>query len=185
MTVDRRFREVLLQLALCSNGRTTSWSPTNASTSAAGQTPRLGRSDAPELELARAYDRATSDVERQALLDEAIATLDSIRHAPATAVAGETKAERDARIVEHGEGLPASEVAIAMRCGVRDVWTARAANGRDPEFGRPCLNGGSLTKRERQARVLELTAEGMTARNVARVLGVHYDTVRRDLGRRR
>jgi DNA-binding CsgD family transcriptional regulator len=175
-------RALLLELALTSNGRTSSWDVSSAGER--DHTPHLGRGDAPELELAAAYEAAADDDARRAAIQGATETLDRIRRSRATTVVGETKTERDARIVRDGEGERARDVAIAIRCGIRDVWAARAANGRDTEFGRPCLNGGSLTRRERQARVLELTGDGMSARAVAGALGVSYATVLRDLGRK-
>jgi DNA-binding CsgD family transcriptional regulator len=182
--LERRFREVLVQLALCSNGKTSNWSPSGSGD--VDYTPRLGLHDAPERALARRYEQATSGEARRAILEDAIAELEAIRRAPAAAVlVGETKAERDARIVTHGEGIPAREVAISARCGIRDVWAARAANGRETELGRPATNdGGSLSARQRRTRVLELMAQGLTARGVSQVLGVSYSTVRRDLGRK-
>jgi IS30 family transposase len=61
---------------------------------------------------------------------------------------------------------------------------AREADARDRDRGRRPRNGPRLSTAARRAEVERLVAEGMTAAQIAFTLGVHYDTVRRDLGRK-
>jgi hypothetical protein len=177
--LEQRMRETLLQLALCSNGTTTSWAPSGSSER--DRSPTLGIGDAPELELARAFDCAVNDQQRERVLGRATETLDRIRRSRADASAGETLEERNARIVRDGEGVPARDVAIWARCGIRDVHKARDAAGRDLELGRP-LRNGELRAADRRVELARLVGEGMSVRNAARSLGCSESTARRDLG---
>lgn len=178
--LEIRMREVLLQLALTSNGRTSSFNSSGGSEP--DYTPTLGAGDAPHLYFAAAWDAAQSESRRAALFDEAKATLRHLVHSSGVSTRVESKADRDARIVDLGEGLPAREVAYRFHCGIRDVWNARAEAGRETEFGRKPRNGRELSPGARQAEVQRLAREGMSARQIGVALDLSYSTVRRDLG---
>jgi hypothetical protein len=176
-------REVLLQLELITNGRTASFEASGSSDP--DWTPTLSPDDAPHLYYRARWNAAGDDPERQQrCLDEARRTLLELRHSRGDRRAQETKAERDKRIIDHFEGVDAHEVAIRMRCLLRDVWAARDAAGRDRDRGWRPRTGPRLKTEARRAEVERLAAGGMTAAQIAFTLGVHYDTVRRDLGRK-
>jgi predicted XRE-type DNA-binding protein len=181
-------RDVLLQLAMCAAGRTASYD------SSGGGDPdyvlvdehgraKLGAGDAPHLHYAAEWDAASDDERRAAVLDEAKKTLDSIRRSQADPTAIEPKDARDRRIVKEGEGWPAREVAISMRCGIRDVWRAREAAGRDVEFGELKRNGRELTREELNAEILRLHRKHMSGREIADALGIARSSVRYVLAR--
>lgn len=180
--IESRMREVLLQLELVTNGRTASFDV--AGSSDPDWTPALSAHDAPHLHYAARWNAATTDEQRQRCLDDARRELLELRHSRGNRRAEESKADRDKRIVEHFEGIDAHEVAIRVRCGLRDVWHAREQAGRDIAKGRRPRNGHELTADARRVEVQRLDEEGLSARQIAFSLGVHYDTVRRDLGRK-
>lgn len=139
---------------------------------------------APALFYARAYDAAETDQARQTVYEEARATLEAIRRSKGDPTKVETREELHARIVEHGEGWPARDVAAWAKTSVRIVHVARHEAGRDEEFGRPPANGKALEVGVRRAQVLERAELGMSARQIAFALSLPYSTVLRDLGRK-
>lgn len=176
-------RDVLLQLALCAAGRTAAYD------SSGGGTPdyvlvddngrgKLGAGDAPHLHYAAEWDAATDDEQRAAVLDEAKKTLDGIRRSSADPTVIEPKDARDRRIVKEGAGWPAREVAISMRCGIKDVWQAREAAGVDVEFGEKKRNGRELSREELNAEILRLHRRGMSGREIADALNIARSSVR-------
>jgi DNA-directed RNA polymerase specialized sigma24 family protein len=188
--LETRMRDVLLQLALTSNGRTVSYD------SSGGGTPdyvlvddrgraKLAQGDAPHLSFAAAWDSARDDVERAAVLKAARDELAGILKSRADHEAVESKAERDQRIVKEGEGWPAREVATSFRCGIRDVWHARADAGRDVEYGELRRNGRALTADERAAEVRRMHSRGMSEQAIADALGIARGSVRFILARAR
>jgi DNA-binding transcriptional ArsR family regulator len=178
--LEIRMREVLLQLALTSNGRTSSYNSSGGSEH--DYTPTLGAGDAPHLHFARLWNAASSDAQRAEIFDQAQATLRQVLHSSGDPGRTESKADRDTRIVEVGEALPAREVAYRFHCGIRDVWNARATAGRETEFGRKPRNGRELSPDARRGEVERLAGDGMSARQIAVALDLSYSTVRRDLG---
>jgi ATP/maltotriose-dependent transcriptional regulator MalT len=179
--VERRMREVLLALAMTSNGRTASFNSSGGSEP--DYTPTLGRGDAPHLFFAAAWDAAEGDdARRRRLLQDAQETLKHLLRSSGDPGRVESKADRDARIVEHGEGVAARDVATRFRCGIRDVWNARHEAGRDIELGRRPRNGRELPADARRAEVHRLAADGVSARQIAVSLQLSESTVRRDLG---
>lgn len=183
-------RDVLLQLGMCAAGRTAAYD------SSGGGTPdyvlvddagdaKLTAGDAPHVHYAALWDAAGDDVERRAVLDAAIKELRSIRKSSGDRTREESAAERDRRIVKDGRGISAREVAVSVRCGIKDVWNARRAAGVDTEFGLEPHNGRELTARQRDAEIRRLTANGMNAAQVASALRISASTVRRTLGLKR
>jgi hypothetical protein len=96
--------------------------------------PRLGRMDAPHLHWRRRRQGAADD-EREEILRAAQDELDAIRSTSADPAKVESRPARDRRIVAEGEGWSERDVATRFRCGIRDVWAARRAAGRDEELG--------------------------------------------------
>lgn len=186
--IETRMREVLLALALTSNGRTSAFD------SSGGGTPdyvlvddkgrgKLARGDAPELYYRSEWEAALDRTAREQVLAAAQKELDHIRHSHADRDAGESREDRDRRIVKDGRGISAREVALSVRCGVKDVWNARRAAGVDTEFGLESRNGRSM--RNRDEEIKRLTSNGMNAAQVAQALQLSASTVRRALGLKR
>lgn len=177
-------RAVLLALELTTNGAAMRWDP--GGTSEPDWTlvddngrAKLDAEDAPHLQYLRRWNLARTGEEREEAITAAERALRAIRYSSGDRSATETKAERDRRIITEGVGLRASEVAVWARCGVSDVLRARAAGGRDLEYGRRPTRRAT----KRQAEVLKLFGQGLSARQIATVLGLSYNTVRRALGK--
>lgn len=171
-------------LAMTTNGSTQSWD--SAGTTEPDYTlvddhgnAKLGFDDAPALLYARLWDLAEDDDARRVVLEEARETLKHIRISSGDPSRTESKADRDRRIVQTGRGVKAREMAVHARCGVGDVFRARAAVGCDPEHGWPLKD----TATTRQAEILRLYGQGLTHGQVAKQVGVSVNTVRRALGK--
>lgn len=183
-------RRVLLDLEMTANGRVSSLDSSgvgDADWSLVDDRGRgkLGIDDAPHLAFAALWKRAATDVEREAVIAAATETLQRIRISRGDPSLEESKADRDKRIVAEGAGLPARDVAVWARCGVRDVYRARQAAGRDTQHGLPVRNGHELDVGERKAEIEALTRQGMNPRQVAHALNLSPSTVRRSLGSKR
>lgn len=184
--LEQRFRAVLIQLELLSNGSIAKMDGNSGGGSVrhyADHIPTLGRHDAPHLYYRDRWTRAQGDAEREQILEAAEKELDAARKSQADPSVAETREERDRRIVDEGDGWPARDVATHFRCGIRDVWAARRAAGRDEETGKS-PNGAPTPVDARPERVRELADKGMSARRIAFALGLSYSTVLRDLGRK-
>jgi hypothetical protein len=184
--LEARMRAVLLAFALTSNGATASWDP--AGSGDGSDIPALGYGDAPHLYWQARWNEADDD-QRGQIVNDAEAALDELLHSRGDRAVYESKADRDRRIVEHGEGIAAREVAIWARCGVRDVWSARAAAGRDTEHGRRlpvavATNGAGRPRSIDTDAVARLTGNGLDAHQVADELGISYSSTLRALGRK-
>lgn len=174
-------RRVLAELELCSHVPAAGYQPMGRSGKAEASIPT---GDLGHERYRHAYNTAGTDQKRARVLEDAKAELAAMRKRSARAVAEETRADRDQRIVSEGEGFTTGEVARAFRCGERDVRTARKAHGRDPDTGKPLPGvpvGMDVLERRRQ--VNELREQGMSVRAIAMRLGVPRATVHRDLDR--
>lgn len=193
--LDLAMRDVLLDLALVSHARTTTWEP-STSGGKPGSRDLTGGDKGASYYAARygePFHRCTAtcrhrqqpagtDPERQAVLDEARAELRHLRgHEQRERPTGETSDQRDARIVREGEGFPAREVAIRFRCGVTDVRRARNDAGREPDLGYPTTVEQPLTRSDRRDRVRKLRDSGMSIGAIALRLGIGKATVHEDL----
>ncbi len=121
------------------------------------------------------------------MLQEAEATLAAIRRrtAPPSARAWENAEQLDARIVAQGAGWPARDVAIWAKCSLRTVHRARAAAGRDTEWGHPLKPTQTLDVQQRRTEVQRRADNGQPATQIALGLNLSVSTVRRYLGRRK
>jgi hypothetical protein len=142
--LEIRMREVLLQLALTSNGRTSSFNSSGGSQH--DYTPTLGAGDAPHLHFAKLWDAAQDDGRRRTILRDAKDVLKTLRQSRGDRTRVESEKELFTRIVNRGEGIGAQELATRMRCGVTLVRKARAEEGRETEYGRAPRNGHELLR---------------------------------------
>lgn len=181
--LERRMARVLLQLALTSNGNISRPDPgtsgVHLSRDDVDYTPKLG-SEAPHLYWRRLWDLCKTDDDREFTLDRAERDLLRIRRGRKRPAGGETREERDRRIVDYGEGLSVKEVALSARCGERDVRQARFNAGRDTELGLKLTSNSSPRDRATAAR--RYADQGLPAPRIAVLLGVSTSTIRRDLG---
>jgi DNA-binding NarL/FixJ family response regulator len=76
-------------------------------------------------------------------------------------------------------------VALAKRVTPSMVRKARNEERLNPETGLEMapLSGCEMPAEERRATVIQMVGKGLSAKAVALRLGVHYNTVRRDLAR--
>lgn len=188
--LETRMRDILLRLAMTSNGRTSAFD------SSGGGTPdyvlvddkgrgKLARGDAPHLYYAYAWDAAGDDHERERVLTDARDELDHILRSHADRTASESRADRDARIVREGIDWSARDVATSFRCGIADVHKARAAAGREIEYGQPRKNGRELPRAELNAEILRLHRQGLSQDQIAGALNIVRGSVRYVLARGR
>lgn len=172
-----QMREVLAQLELVSHGTITNYNPSGGGGESEQALP-AGGSGAEHLKWRRLFERATSDKERRTLIDQAWQELEQLRGRVERPVpTGETLEQRNSRIVKDGEGYTVREVAIAFRCGEREVRKARTAAGREPERG---LEPESPDR----ARIVELAAQGRTVASLVIQFGLSRSTIERYLGKR-
>ena len=186
--IEHQMREVLVALGMTGAGRTTSVDASRSTTPDWSLVDDRGRGrltpgDAPHLEFALRWDAAGNDDERLAVLEAARSELDAIRRSRANPAANESKKDRDARIVRDGEGWAAREVAISFRTGIKDVWAARRAAGRELEYGQRPRDGRELSRDERRAEILRLRGAGLHPTAIADSLQLPRSTVRYVLAR--
>lgn len=177
-------RQLLTELELTANGTTTTWDSSGGAEP--DYIPRLGHSDAPHLHYLALWNAASTDAQRQRVIQAAKDELDAILHSRGDRTREESETSRDARIVREGRGFPAREVAVRFRTGVTTVHAARHAAGVDLEFGeKPCATrappgaAGSAMRRE---QLEKLIADGRSLRQAAEHLNISYWTARRDVG---
>jgi hypothetical protein len=188
--LEIRMRDVLLQLAMTSNGRTTTLDSSGVGTADyvlvddSGRA-KLARGDAPHLTFAELWDLADDDHGREQVLKRAKDELDHIRKSHADPTKIETKDQLSTRIVREGAGFPAKDVAIAMRTGVTVVWKARQAVGRDIEFGELLRGGRELSLEEQKIEVIRLKRTGLSQRQIALRLNITHASVRYVLARQK
>jgi hypothetical protein len=177
---DRGMREVLLQLALTSEGGTLNYE--GSSTGGERQpVPSLSQHSAPALYWAHRYDDAEDDDARARALEGARDELDHIRRSRGDPSKSETATELAARIVEDLEGIPLAEAAMRARCTISFARAARRGAGRLEDSGKKPINGrelGAALKDEIRRRV----DAGASGRQVAKALSISYDTVKRAVG---
>jgi predicted DNA-binding protein (UPF0251 family) len=184
--LDQQMRTVLMRLALVSNGSTATMDANRGGGSARyyeDVIPAGAKHHAHE-HFQDKYNAAATRAEREIVYEDARAVLEEITHARHPVIPFETPEEKRAWIVEHCEGLTQQQAANRVSVSVRTVYSARVAAGREPDFGRQTDTVRYDSVAERKRYVRDLAQEGMSARSIAKVLSVSYNTVRRDLGRR-
>jgi hypothetical protein len=180
--LDTMMRQVLAELELVAAGRTTSWGKERVRGGDGPEDLILSVVDAPHLYYRRRYTDARDEEERAAIYESARLELDSIRVGCGDPTAYETLDELYDRIVETGEGWPATDVAAAIYTTPTIVARAREARGREPVRGfvPPDLRG--LPLEERRKAVRQLFGDGLNGYQIAKATQLSYDQVRRDLG---
>jgi hypothetical protein len=193
-SLHSRWCKVALQLALLPNGAVARMDSNGGGGYYSDRIPTAGEPHGaldlleeryiPHLRWAARWREARDDDERERVVELAERDLSHARKSRGgRPTHAETRAERDRRIVEFGEGLAAREVAIAARCGLRDVIAARRDAGREEQWGRRFAEATNLSAEERRVRVAAAAAAGLNAKQISRALGVPYITIRRDLER--
>lgn len=189
--LDSQMRDVLIQLALTSNGNVAKMDKNGGGGSARHYSDALlvgwlDPHDAPHAHYLDLYLREEDDDGRAAIIKRAQEMLDSIRYSSAHEgeLATETIDDLYDRIVLVGHDWPAEDVAQAMRITRSVVRKARTARGREQERGLPLDAQGKLPVVERRAMVLHLAKAGRSSREISRLLGASYSTILRDLGRK-
>jgi hypothetical protein len=132
--LENEFKQILVGLAMLSHGATQNWDSDGRGGYDAVSPP--GELSPPHLEFKYAWDDAGTLEELAAVVASAREYLETHRRRPEVEVEGETAAERDARMIDEGEGWSAKEVALMFRCAAADVRRARIVASRDPETGR-------------------------------------------------
>jgi DNA-binding NarL/FixJ family response regulator len=187
--LDGRIRKALLQLAMTSNGNTAKMDANRGGGSARHYADALlvgwlDPLDAPHQRYLDLYMHETTNEGRAAVIALAEDELDRIRISRGHAGVAETLDDFYDRIVLVGEDWPAAIVAVNVRTSVLIVRRARKERGRDQETGKPVEDSSGLGRQERQRRVRQLASQGRNAREIAHALGIPYNTVRRDLGKK-
>ncbi len=180
-------KAVLIQLALTSQGSTARMDANRGGGSVRhyGSILPVGTRREPHEHYLDLYNQAATLAGKESVLERAREALRGITTSSPRATVMETKAELWKWIVERCEGLPRYEAAVRACTGMTTVWAARVAAGREPDFGHepnPTYFGSVA---ERRARVRELDEENMSARSIAKLLGLSYSMVLRDLDRKR
>jgi len=174
-------RELLARLEMTATGAITSYSPSGRG-GADSRPPTSGDDWPPFMQLEERIAHAETLDELRAAKQWAHDRLRHIIRGPRVIVAEETREERRDRIVENGEGFPASVVAASLGCTIREVYEARTAHDRDLLDGRKRREVTEMTAKERQERARKMRLAGISYTRIAEQLGVHPNTVRRDLG---
>lgn len=172
LDLPREARQVLALLELCSNGSVQAW---NTSGGARGEKDHAlppGDPNPPHLIWRRRMEQASPD-QLPGLITEARGELEQIRGYGRAAVPrpkGETREEWEARLLKEGRGHEARVVAVAFKCGVRDVMRIRLGAGEDPSVGGSVarVNGSLEARRE---RVQQMRRGGASTRQIARLTG--------------
>jgi DNA-binding CsgD family transcriptional regulator len=180
VSLDDRMKRALLALELTAQGKAYSYAPVTAHAAPESMEP-LGDADPPHLLYARRYAGCRTDAQREQVIEEATAELQAIQHTRAKP-ATETPSQREGRIIREGEGWHSREVAVAHRMLEREVWAIRRRHLRDKDYGR-VVEDQKLSATDRVARVQQMKAEGMSARQIAFALRVDHKTVTSDLER--
>jgi hypothetical protein len=179
-------RQVLLELALTTNGRSGGYGGRSSGGDHESAAPTLGLFDAPQEHWARKWDQAEDEVERIVVLQRARDELAEIRRgAPPLVATGEPWHITKTRIVTNGIGVSAREISIVVDCSANMVREARIEAGREPELGLMPRKWREMTEREREQALTELRDLGLSGNDIATALSCSLSTVARALGWRR
>lgn len=196
--IDREFAQTLAEMTLLSYGPVSRFDKSGGRSSEhpGGRRPQ-GDSNPLHHEYAKRYARARETDEeteqregastrraRRRVLDEAREALESVLRRPESAYTEETAEQRDQRMIDDYAGWPAKDVALKMHCTPTHVRKIRMNRALDPDTGQEREEVPSMTAAERAEKARRMKDQGMSAKRIALVLGVHYDTVRRDLGKK-
>ena len=181
--LDWRMRKILLKLECLSYGSTQAWNPSGGHSGEPDDRVMLQvlqPTSALHLVYRRRYESQLSDDGRLRVIEEAEKEWDHYRQRQDPPP--EQKGSFDDWILEDFVGVPAQEVAIRRLTTASHVRKVRLRAGHDPEVGGAVLPMGQrLARDERQKRVKELRAKGLSQRQIAMHLQCDVATVNRDL----
>jgi hypothetical protein len=166
-------RQVLLELELCSVTRARAYATPISGAHAESRPPTGGETPA---DFWRQRFESADDRELDGLVRQARAELDAIRRRPLAQLHAESADDLRELVLERGEGFPAADVAVALRCTPTFVRRARLAAGRDPEHGR-LVQMHQMENGNGAALGLELVANGHSIRAAAAIAGVAKSTL--------
>lgn len=183
--IDREFAQVLAEMTLLSYGPVSRFDKSGGRSSEhpGGRRPQ-GDGNPLHREYAEKYARAANRAERAETLHDAREALQAVLKRAEGAYEEETAEERDQRMIDDYSGWPAKDVALKMHCTPTHVRKVRMNRALDPDTGQEREEIPTMTAAERQEKARRMKDQGMSAKRIALVLGVHYDTVRRDLGKK-
>lgn len=170
--LDREMRDVLIRLSLVSQMPAHAYGAGGGHPSSCEPT---GNSRPPYERLRSDYEHATTNAERQRVLDRAKAELAPGKNTPIKADMG-----LDEIIVEDGEGYDAQMVAERYGLAAAHVRRIRQRAERRPDNGAK-LDAERLPTDRRRAEARRMRLKGMTTRQIAAVLGVKQPTIVEDL----
>jgi hypothetical protein len=172
--LDREMRDVLIRLSLVSQMPAHAYGAGGGHPSSCEPT---GNSRPTYERLRSDYEHATSNAERQRVLDRAKAELAPGKHAISQSIEA---LSLDEIIIEDGEGYDAEQVAQRFGLAVPHVRRIRQRAGRRPDNG---TNPDSerLPREQRRSEAHRMRAKGMTQRQISRILGVSQALVAGDL----
>jgi hypothetical protein len=153
-------RQVLAELELCSITRAHALAPIVTGAHADSRPPTGGVSPADRWMLERLARDELESIRRRRFPTTAVRDGDDLR----------------TRIVDEGAGLPALDVAVALRTSEGIVRKARLSSGRESDHGRELVL-------ERRTSPDELVAAGMSVRAAAAATGVPRSTLAGRLAR--
>lgn len=182
--IDREFKAVCAKMTLLLYGPTQVFDKSGGRSSEhpGGRRP-TGDSYPLHEEFSEKYAQASTKAERAQVLAEAIEARQKVLKGPQERPE-ETPEQREQRMIDDYAGWPAKDVALAMRTSASEVRHARAKRALDPDTGQDREEVPSMSAAERAEKARRMKDQGMSAKRIALVLGVHYDTVRRDLGKK-
>lgn len=182
--IDREFGDVLAKMTVLLYGPAQAFDKSGGRSSEhpGGRRP-TGDNYPLHEEFREKYAQAVTRAERALVLADAIEARQRVLKGPQERPE-ETPEQREQRMIDDYAGWPAKDVALAMRTSASEVRHARARRALDPDTGEDPLEVPTLSAAERQEKARRMKDQGMSAKRIALVLGVHYDTVRRDLGRK-
>jgi hypothetical protein len=183
---DREIIDILRRLERLSWGSTTAWNASTARGKPGSRALTFGHDLPPHEHYRREYERKKTDAGRDIVITDARRELYTWMKRPGgikyREPAWNTVADE---IRKEGRGDLPEVVALAKRVTPSMVRKARNEEGLNPETGLEMapLSGCEMPAEERRATVIQMVGKGLSAKAVALRLGVHYNTVRRDLAR--
>lgn len=171
MNLEQAFRQTMAELELTSCGTTSSWN-SSGNGKKGSREPVTGDGEPPHLRYRRLW--VERPFRRSELLEEAQAELKAIRKAkPAPKTRERSKGDRDREICGLPSGFSPGEVSLKFKCSETEVRKARLAGGLHPDTGEIAVTRTEMARRLRE--------DGLSAREIARRLGVSHTTINEDL----
>lgn len=185
--LNAQMRHVLIQLSVTSTTPAAGYEPTSRS-GATDSRVLAGGDTGPATYYARQYGPpfhpatarwpgAGTDARRRDLIEAATVELQQIRGGlvtPRPRFDDESLEARNARMIREGDGWKVRDVAVAFRCGEREVRKVRLEAARNPDDGRElAADAGG----DRIARARRMRQAGATTREIAEALSVHQTQV--------